>query len=380
MVQNGLKHKNMAHFNNKLVINMLLQEPLSCMELAWKTNLTHMATGRILKRLLEMDIIKHYVDTSVKKTRGRQFCRYEINSERAYFVCLNFHHFNESFSIYDLSGHLLYKEPFETNFVDGKAMNRIIKRIRDAFSEKKLPIERLATVSVSIPGRINSRSGEIIISSKIDNSVKLKKCISSAFPLSSVIIKNDIDFACIYSILSNEFDYSEGSHLYLYIGPGSACCAVYKKEIICGENGFCGEIGMNCIDGSENKLHSVIGTDVMLEFCRKITGNKNLSLSGLGSVCENYPDIKTRLVNIAETLGRAIRNYVDILGVYHIIFAGEITKYPPFFFDVFTKTLKQAYYSESIDYRIDFSNSGETDDGQMLLSRLDSLDWVMIQY
>ena len=34
----GIKAENVAHFNNKLVINLLLDGPLSCVELAKKPN------------------------------------------------------------------------------------------------------------------------------------------------------------------------------------------------------------------------------------------------------------------------------------------------------------------------------------------------------
>ena len=375
-----MKSENVAHFNNKLIVNLLLQEPLSCVELAEKTNLSHMATGRILRRLLEMDIVKPYVEPQKKRGRGRQFCRYEINSERAYFVCINFRHKNGSIIIYNLAGEPIHTDFFETKKVDNEIVDSLIENIKVFFNETGFPFDRIAVVSVAIPGRVNDKSGEIIVSSKIDKSVNLRDKMAKAFPSAIVTVKNDIDYACIYSILSDEFDYGEGTHLYLYVGIGVACCAVMNKTIICGTSGFGGEIGMNTIDKEGNRLHAAVSTEEMLAFCRIITGNKDFSLSDMKKACGDYPEIKNKLIEVAETLGRAVCNHVDLLGASHIVFAGPITDYPQFFFDVFLKKLKDTNYSDGIDYKMDFSYSEETGGGQMLLARLNALDWVMKQY
>ncbi|MBO7525257.1 MAG: ROK family protein [Clostridia bacterium] len=373
----GMKSENVAQFNNRLVLNLLLQAPLSCVELAEKSNLTHMTTGRILRRLYEMEVVKPYVEPQKKRNRGGQFFRYEINAERAYFICINFHHLYKSFSIYDLTGKTVYIEESEGEKVSNSVVDDIFGRINFVLDEKKIPFDRIAVVSIAIPGRINEETGEIIVSSKIDKSVNLTKRFKTAFPSSTIEIKNNIEYACINSILSDEFDYSKGTHLYLYVGSGVFCCLVYDKKIILGSNGFGGEIGMNCIDSNENRLSPVIETYEMQSFCRSITGNMDFELSSIKKASEEYPPIKNRLLEIADTLGRTIRNYIDFLGASHIIFAGPITQYPEFFFDEFLAKIKKTNYSDGIDYKIDYSFSEETGKGQILLSRLNALDWVM---
>ena len=137
---------------------------------------------------------------------------------------------------------------------------------------------------------------------------------------------------------------------------------------------------MNRIDGNGNRLHDTIGTYEMLLYCRKVTGDKDFTLDNLASAIEKYPEIKARLNEEARFLGITICNLVNVLGCSHIIFSGTITKYPSFFFDSFVKELKNTNYSDKISYKIDFSNSEETEKGQLMLARLDALDWVMKQY
>ena len=380
MASLGMKSENIAHFNNKLIVNLLLQEPLSCVELAEKTNLTHMATGRILRRLSEMDIIKPYVEPPKKRSRGRQFFRYEINAERAYFVCIKFQHFNESFTVYDLSGAVVHSENFESKWVDNDVIDKLVARIKDVFSQRGLPQDKIAVFSVAIPGRVNDQTGEIIVSSKIKAGVNIKERLKGAFPTADVEVRNDIDYACLNSILSDEFDYSNGTHLYLYIGYGVACCVVLDNRIIHEASGFGGEIGMNTLDAEGNRLHGAVAPFEMQKYVRQVTKNENLSLSMLEQACGAYPEVKEKLIFVAKTLGRTICNYVDVIGATHIVFAGEITQYPKFFFDKFLEELKNTNYSSGLEYKIDFSFAEETSEGQMLLARLNSLDWVMEQY
>ena len=100
----------------------------------------------------------------------------------------------------------------------------------------------------------------------------------------------------------------------------------------------------------------------------------------LKTECEKHPQIKEKLLKVADTLGRAVCNHVDLLGSSHIVFAGSITKYPKFFFERFSEKLKDTNYSKGIEYKFDFSFTEETGEGQMLMARLNSLDWVMEQY
>ena len=377
----GMKAEDIAYYNNILVLKMLLKEPLSSFELEGRTGLTHMATGRILRRLYEMGIVKPYNADQFPKKRsvGRPLFKYEINPERAYFVCINFHHAGEEFYVCDLKGNVIHTETLDIGVVDNAVFGRIIERIKTVLSQKNVPLNQISIVSLSIPGRINDESGEIIVSSKIDKSVNLFKELKNAFPSSTIEIKNDIVYSCINSILTDEFDYGKGTHLYIYVGEGVACCLIYDKKIISGSKGFGGEIGMNRVDGSGTRLSDAISISDMVDFCKGVTADKDFSLSSLKEASEKYPEIKDRLNNIAETLGKNICNYVDTLGSTHIVFAGPITNYPDFFFDKFLETLKDTNYSGGIDYKIDFSFSEEIVVGQMLLSRLNSLDWIMQQ-
>ena len=381
MKENGIKQRNVAHFNNKLVANLLLDEPLSCIELSKKTKLTHVATGLIVDRLLNMDLIRLHVEPPRKRSQGRQHVRYEIKPERAYYICINFQYGCESFIVYDLAGNVEYFESFASDMVDESVFDGIISRINAALADKAIPAEKVAVVSVAIRGRVNSESGNIIVSVKIDAKLNIKKKLSAAFPSAIVDVKNDIDYACLGSILSEEFDYGNGSHLYLYVGGiGAACCIVFDKKIVCGANGFCGELGMNNVEGIDGRLVKRISVEPLAARCRKILNAPDADIAEIIEKSKTVPEVKEEFYNVAKLLGGVVKNFIDVLGCFHVVFAGPVSAYPEFFFEKFKEAIKDEIYGDSVEYKIDITTADATVTGQSLLSRLRSLDWVMEQY
>ena len=382
MRENGIKQKNVAHFNNKLVANLLLDEPLSCIELSKKTKLTHVATGIIVDRLLNMDLIRfHREEPPKKRSQGGQHVRYEINPKRAYYICISFQYGRESFSIYDLSKNCVYSESFSDDMVDEAVFDGVIKRIKKVLVDRKISDDSVAVVSVAIPGRMDTESGEIIVSTRIDKALNLKEKLKKAFPFSVTEVKNDIDYACLGSILSEEFDYGNGTHFYLYVGwKGMACCIISDKKIICGANGFCGEVGMNYVDKERGRLSDVIPVEHMISDCGKILNDSSADLSDIVKQSYLNADIRKKFIENAAFFGAFISNYIDVLGCTHIVFAGPISAYPDYSFEVFKNNIIDPEYGAMMNYKVDISTVDATNIGQMLTSRLRALDWVMEKY
>lgn len=377
---NGRKAKNIGHYNNRIVAQLLLDKPLSCIEMSKKIKLTHTATSLIVDRLLNMDLLRLHAENISKRTKGRQHVRYEINPERGFFVCLNFQNGLESLTVCDIAGKTLYTEKLPMRTVDADYLEEIIPKVNHCIRELGLREERLAVVSVAIPGRLNNSTGQVIVSSKIDEDINLKERLQECFPHAAVEIKNDIVYACMGSMLSNEFDYSGGTHLFTHCGSGLSCCLVYDKKIVEGANGFGGEIGMNTLNSDGLRLHDVVSLEGVLQDAERVLHVDRLNLEEAVAKAEENQDLKAMFIQKAEVLGTVLRNIVDIAGCSHIVFSGVITKYPPYFFDVVRSVLEAAIYGNKMEYRIQLSTMDTADVGQVYLSRFKALDWVMEQY
>lgn len=380
MIDRGQKAQNIAQYNNKIVSQLLIDNPYSCIEMSKKVNLTHTATGLIVDRLLNMGLIRVCVEKNSKRTKGRQHVRYELNPNRAFFVCVSFQNSFESLTVCNISGNVLYCEKLNGETVDNVYLDKLVQRIKSCVAELRLSLDNLAVVSVAIPGRVDNKKGTVIVSSKISQEVNLKEKFTKSFPNASIEINNDVVYACMGSLLSNEFDYGNGSHLYVYYGAGISCCLIYNREIVESSNGFGGEIGMNKVYDSDANLSEIVSIDKLLNNAKKTLNKQDVSLNELIQYSESNLEIKNKMLEIAKVFGGVLRNIINIAGCSHIVFSGAVTQFHKFFFDELNNVLTSANYSDKIQYRIDLSETEVADKGQIYLSRLNALDWVMAQY
>ena len=376
----GRRPQNIGHHNNKLVARLLLDDMLSGKEISQKTGLTNSSASVIIDRLMNMQLIKMSDVVPEKRKRGRQHIRYTINASRAYCVCISFQNSYESFVICDILGTLVYKEILPIHVIDKEYFNGIIERIKSKLDQFGIGVDRIAVASVAVSGQVDQFSGKMITSFMIRDDFIIKDRLASEFPYSKIEVKNDTVYCCLKSIISDEFDYSNGSSVFLYVDDGISNVIVYNKQVITGPNGFAGEIGTNCIGENGMPLHDVLSRKILLEYGRKLLGEDDVTIERIGAAAETNAAIKDEFIMIARKLGYILRNLIDIAGCSHIVFSGSITKYPKFFFDTLLTAVKNCGYCEGIPYKIDLSQNGEAIYGQIALSRLAALDWVMEQY
>ena len=375
----GRRPQNIRHFNNKVVARLLSEDSLSCREIQKKIGLTHAAVRDITERLSEMRLIKISSDVPGKRNRGGQHIRYTVDPERAYFICMNFQHACCSVNIFDLKGKKVWGERLPDKYVDKEYFCGIISKLKNKLFELGISEDLIGVVSVSVSGQIDKFTGKMIISFKIGDDFIIKDELNKAFPNAKIDIKNDVVYCCMGSVLSDEFDYENGASLFLYAGEGIANVFVYNKQIVTGASGFSGEIGANSIAPWKH-LYEVLSEDYIVKFAANVLGDRSVTLKDIIKLSEDNQILQREFGVIAEALGVVVRNAIDITGCSHIVVAGTIASYPQSFYDKFLETLKDCVYSGSIDYRIDRSKSDEALFGQVAISKLLALDWVMEQY
>ena len=375
----GRKPQNIRHFNNKVVARLLLEDNLSCREIQKRIGLTHAAVRDITERLSEMRLIKVSNDVPQKRNRGGQHIRYTVNPERAYYVCINFQHACDSINIFDLKGKKVWGEKLPDKFVDKAYFCEIIRKLKTQLALLGIPEDKVGVISVSVSGQINQFTGKMIVSFKIGDDFVIKDELNVAFPDAKIDIKNDIIYCCLGSILSEEFDYKNGASLFLYGGDGIANVFVYNNQIVTGAGGFSGEIGANYIAPGKH-LYDVFSKEYLINAGRKVLDDPSAKLEDIIRLSENNQKLREEFEFVAEVLGTMIRNAIDITGCSHIVMSGVISVYPEVFYEKLLKTIKDCVYSAGIDYKIDRSENSEALFGQVAISKLLALDWVMEQY
>ena len=87
----GISHGSIREHNIKVVLRCLYNHPLSCSEISKEIKISDVAANKITKELQASDLIREAKDSEVNKKIGGQHRRFEINSEKAIFICIGFY-------------------------------------------------------------------------------------------------------------------------------------------------------------------------------------------------------------------------------------------------------------------------------------------------
>ncbi len=369
MASSGRSGIYLKNYNNKLVARLLLDNKYSCMEISKKIKLSHTAVALIMDRLVQQDLVRVAEnDETYVRSQGRQHIRYTINSKRAMFLCVNLQHEHESFAICDLTGKEIIKEKLYVGKVSNEIAIDLISKIKNKIQEIGLNDDDLKMISVAISGQLDIDTGEIIFSSKVNKDVNLKRLFEQAFSGVEVQIRNDVEYCCVASIYSQEFDYENDCVLFLYVGAGLGCCLTCRKVIVKNSKGFGGEIGGEKLN--ENfTLSNAIDDDDYLKYCRKITDNPNLDIKEALLLADTREDCMAILEKHAKYLGQTISNFTYIVGCTKIVFSGQILNYPNYFFEKLKVYIMQNIRIPNVEYDFQFTRFVDALSGQRRLLR-----------
>lgn len=376
----GRTTKNVGHYNNKLVSQLLLDNAFSGIEISRQVKLSHTALSLIIARLLEMDLIC-LAENAVneKRTKGGQHVRYTVNKRRTYFLCINFQHGRESFGVFDLCGGEIYREAISSRIVDKEYLDALIININKRIKAIGIDKKKIACVSIAIPGQINVKTGEIIVSSKVDKEINLKAAFQSEYSYSEITVKNDIVYCCNGSMIKGEYVYENESVLFLYIGGGLSCCLVHNGKIVTNSNGFGGEIGMNSVN-KDTRLHEVAEPQNLITWVKNEFSDDTVNIDNLFTRYSDNKIFCEKVEAITTIFGTELQNVVNIVGCSTIVFCGEIVKYPKWFYDKLMKTVSDTNYHNGLLYKFIYSSTNDAMIGQIYLTRLQALDCILKQY
>ncbi len=369
MASRGRNGGYVKNFNNKLVARLLVNNKYSCMEMSKQIKLSHTAIALIVERLKQKNLIRIVEDSEVfERKKGGQHIRYTLNEKEAFFLCVNLQHEHECFVICDLIGNEILKEKLNVGKVSNEIACDIILQIKDRLKELRIDEENIKIVSVAISGQLNIDTGDIIFSSKVHKDVNLKNIFEKAFGAADVQIRNDVEYCCVASIYSHEFEYENDCLLFLYVGAGLSCCLTCKKMIIKNAIGFGGEIGGERL-AEDFTLSNAIDTDDYLEYCRKIADNPRLAIKEALLLADERSDCREKLERHAKYLAQTISNYTYTVGCTKIVFSGQISSYPSWFFEKMKEYLQRNVRISNINYQFMFTSFLDAVSGQILLSR-----------
>lgn len=242
---NAGKNQSYARFkNNELVLNLLRKKEYSATELSKELGLSNAALSQIMSELSEKKLVRQ-VPCGDRTTLGRRRNYFSLNGDYGIIVAVGFSDNEIHIAFADFSGKLLLEERIRDRLnYDLTIVYETVLRIHELYNKnfKTLPI---LSVNLSLPGKINNETMEVVLSAQLKKVVdedkgKLLKIFNGHFDV-PVRAFNDINLSLI---AERDDEESYGKNLILmHIDAGVGGAFYFGNKIYGGDHGFAGEIG-----------------------------------------------------------------------------------------------------------------------------------------
>lgn len=341
--KNGINQTYARIHNNKLVLAKLREKELSGTLIGQELNLSNASVSSIIKDLLEKQIIK-ISKTESKNNVGRKQVYYTLNEAFGLVGIISLSDKKSRIVLSNIKEEILIDIEKEINQYNLLTIYEIILEMKNILEEqfKSIPLK---SIIISIPGRVNKKTGQLQLSKQFDKSLfEGEDTILSLFKKyfnCQVEILNDI-------VLESYGERSKGqlqnvkNALLIHIDEGIGSSFLLNGKGYRGEDGYAGEIGLFRINN--NYLDELVSLRVLKE---------KLNLSTTAQLIEQYHNNQSahQLCNeSAQTLGLLLKDITEFLNISKIIITGSVINFGTEYLNQIIDECKNAYKSAEITF------------------------------
>ena len=137
----------------------------------------------------------------------------------------------------DFTGNIINEKEYSFTLEDSEeSYNKLISLIEDFLSGISIPLQKVVNMGISIPGRVNTKTGVSYSFFYDDNHSSFAKRLESQFGI-SVIIENDTRPATYGEFICGTAQHAENA-LFVNITWGMGVGIIADKKIYYGKSGY----------------------------------------------------------------------------------------------------------------------------------------------
>lgn len=314
---------NFVRENNvKVIIDLLSENPASCLEIANQIKISDVGANKIIKQLLSLNMVKKVAEDKSEKKIGGQHIRYTLNERIGLYVCIDFTEFVNTAYIYDFANNLIKTIKFDISYYASVLeVSEAIKILKE-YLTTILPDydNRILGIGVSVPGQINKNTNGFLKSAKFKNFAEneLHQMLNDAFD-TYIIIRHNVQLMAIGELDKGKLNNKYEIATYIYAGNGLAACVLFEGKNISGWRGYAGEIAGNAI-----YPNSRLGDYCSLgEILKKVQKTRpETTINDLFEMYKTEPEFHKTINESAKVLATFMNNVTNLLGCNLFMISG----------------------------------------------------------
>ena len=340
--------------NVELILNLLIERPYSGTELADLLSLSNATVGSIIKDLSEVGIIRISETTSVTGL-GRKRVNYEINPEYGLILGVNISNLHASVSLIDTKQEVIASSDLQVEKYDTSAMYELVLEASNLLINKNKNNVKLRCIVVTLPGRVNSVTGELVLSKQFDKEFFkeqhfIQNLFAKQFKDVPIVLANDNNVMTIGEVNHGALKgYRNGLYFNLDFGIGGGI--IIDNKPYAGDLGYAGEFGLiKYYNGKEYlPLDEFASLRALCDEASKLM-NRPISREELIELYNTNKDIKKLVLDTAPMVAETIARLADILDISKIVISGRVTNFGDEYLDRIKKECPAVIHNVDISY------------------------------
>ena len=341
MKQIGKDQSFSREYNTELVLKSLKEEPKSCTELSRQLSLSNATLSSITKDLAEEGIIQICEYTSVSGL-GRKRMIYEINKMYALILSINISNLHAVITVSNLHEEIMESVDIAVEKYDAAAIYQLILEATKLLIKYDLKESPLGYIVISLPGMVNSKTGELVLSKQFDEELFserhfIQNAFKKQFPDTPILLINDINLMTLGEMHQGEFDGVDNA-VYISVDYGVGGGIVVNNKLFEGDMGYAGEFGLiKHFDGKNcQSIDEYVSIRALILEASKIL-KRNINRDELFEEYNNNKKVHELVIESARILGESIKKVYDILNISRFVLSGRIINFK----DEYLKAVKE---------------------------------------
>ncbi len=315
--------------NIELVLNMIREKPCSASELASVLSLSNATLSSILKELSDVGVICVNEVTSISGL-GRKRVNYEINRDYGLILTINISNFHAQTSLVNMQQEIIASNDMTISQYDTSSFYQLIleaEKILRNNNPKNIPLRHIA---ITLPGRVNSVTGELLLSCQFDKELFSEKhFIQNSFKKQfgdiPISLANDINAFTVGELRNGQLKGIKNA-VFINIDYGIGGGLVIDGKPFYGDLGYAGEFGLiKYYNGKDyESIDEFVSIRALCEKASKIL-NREVKRDELIELYRNNEEIKEMVLETAPIVGQSIGMISNTLDISTFIISGRAT-------------------------------------------------------
>lgn len=336
--ESASKHSAIRRKNLRLILDLYRKNNFSTYQISKQLNLSSGGAKKLVDDIVEGGILTRTV-AQREGIHGRYPITYGINRNYGFIAIINFAT-KELLSL-SLNGNLLenVKLDIGENISDENIykIGEITQSLADKWLKRNIP---LLAIAIAYIGKLHTVTYEKYMSGIFKNcSINLYQYFKEKFEV-DVILQNDLHFAILaeqkYGILTGKVL----SCCYLQIGRGCAASYLIDNKLYVGATGLAGEIGHNCVLGSNKVVENFVDWISVQAKIQEKTGKQLQLETAVGYYNSGDSAVCSVVDEAAQYAGVIIKNLTELMDFDIIILSGPMTEFGARYME----NLKKSFY------------------------------------